>query len=131
MYKADVSFMEEPLKYLCNWAFSLVKSALPDTIKETTKYDKFLAFSGGAISGFLMAQFGKSVVYPIVVEPFNVGLDDIVKTSLAVTVGSPAVAYGIAPKHAKQYLKDNPVYSAGVLGVMSGAVLRGVLELYS
>ncbi len=130
MEKPIISKQEGKLKYFCNEAFYGVKRILPRSIRESNKYDRLLAFSLGVASGYGAAEAGESLINFLNNHGANLPLEKIVSHSLAATVSSPFIAYAIAPKHLKQFIQENPVYSAGAAGVMIGASLKAIIALH-
>ena len=49
--------------------------------------------------------------------------------SLAFTAGGVTVPTAVAPKIVKEWKKKNPLYSAGTLGVITGAATKSLVEL--
>ncbi len=122
---------EGKLKWLCNKAFFGIKSVLPKGIRESGTYDVALAFTLGAVAGYGAAEAGEALIQLVNNQGANLPLEGIVSHSLAVTVGTPAVAYLVAPGYLRNFIRENKRYSAGVIGVMAGASLKAILSLYS
>ena len=130
MEKPIISKQEGKLKNLCNEAFYGVKRILPRSIKESNKYDKLLAFSFGLAAGYGAAEAGESLINFLNNHGANLPLENIISHSLAATDSAPVIAYAISPNYLKKFIKENPVYSAGAVGVMIGASLKAILALY-
>ena len=130
MEKPIIPKQEGKLKYLCNEAFYEVKGILPKKIRESNKYDRFLAFSFGLAAGYGAAEAGESLIQLVNKTGANLPLEEIISHSLIATVSSPGIAYLIAPNYIKKFIKENPVYSAGVVGVMIGASLKAINHFY-
>ena len=135
MPKPIISFKKQPLKYCCNEMFYLGKSFLPNIIKLTDKYDKAIAFTFGTVAGASVAALGEYKVYPPLEFlasklGVNISLEDVISHSLVATVSAPIIAKGIAPEQYKKWKEENPTYSWGVKGVMTGASIYAALRLY-
>jgi len=105
------------LKWLCNEAYFAVRSIpLMDRINH-----KLLAFLLGGISGYGIASAGKYII-----NQTSLPLEEIASHSLAVTAGTPLVSYIVAPKNTREFVRENPTYSSGVLGVMTGASIKAL-----
>ena len=128
MEKPIIQKKDGKLKYLCNEAFFGVKGILPKKIRELD--DKFLAFSFGLAAGYGVAEAGESLINFLNSQGANLPLEKIVSHSLIATLSPPGIAYVIAPNYLKNFIKENPVYSLGVVGVMTGASLKAILALY-
>jgi len=125
MTKRHIDIKKEPLKWACNHAFYAARSITPKIAG-----DKFLAFSAGAIAGYGAGCVGENIVHPYALEPVTgVSLDTTTKSSLAITVGGATIPWVVAPKQTREWAQGNKRYSSGVLGVMTGASLKAIVEL--
>jgi len=118
------------LKYVCNESFYAVKNILPKSIRDSDKYNNYLAFMLGASAGFGVAEVGSFLINISNENGVNLPLEKIASYSLTATVSTPVISYLISPKKVKEFINENPVYSSGVAGVMTGASLKAILALY-
>jgi len=130
MERKEITFKEEPLKYICDKAFYSTKVILHI---ESDKYDKLLAFTFGAIAGYLVAEAGtythKIVDQNQILTNKGIPLEELAKDGL---IGTWSIVFGskfIAPKYFTQFVEENPHYSSGTFGVMVGASIRALQEL--
>lgn len=119
--KNYVNKLEEPLRYLCNEAFWIVRRIVPKFVSDTA-----LAFVSGAVGGYAVAAAGGIATKVIAGQE---ALEKVVSHSVVATAVLPFASYAIAPKHVRRWRNEHPTYSNGVLGVMCGAMLRGLQEL--
>ena len=66
MEKAEISYKQKPLKYICNEAYHLAAYILPDYFTSTKVRQKATAFGLGLLSGYFVADFGQDIVYILV-----------------------------------------------------------------
>jgi hypothetical protein len=130
MNKPAISKDEGLLKKICNDAFFAVKGKMPERIRESESYDRIFAFVLGFGAGYAVAESGENLI-----EHLNdnystdIPLEEVTSHSLAITAGAPVAARIIMPKYLKAFINENPRYSAGVAGVMSGAALKSIYHL--
>ena len=117
------------LKWMCNEAFFAVKGKMPKVLREQEKYDRVMAYILGFSSGFIIASVGEYGLGLINSLGVNLPLDKVASHSLAATAFAPIIAYGIAPKYVRNFVKENPVYSSGAIGVIAGASLKALSTL--
>lgn len=119
--KNYVNKLEEPLRCLCNEAFWIVRRVVPEFVS-----DSALAFVSGAVGGYAIAAAGGIATKAI---GGHEALEKVVSHSVVATAVLPLASYVIAPKHVRRWRQEHPTYSSGVLGVMCGAMLRGLQEI--
>lgn len=116
----------------CNWAFHKVKGVLPDKIKESHNYDPLIAaVLGFSIGGYGVASLGKFSIETANKFGADLNLEKITSHCLAATVAFPFIAYGIAPDRVRGLYDEDPVYTTGVVSVMTGASFRALEVLLS
>ena len=130
MNKPIIPKEDGKLKSICNEAFFGVKSILPSSIRESRKYDKALAYILGGVAGHEVAHLGEYLINLANTYGADLLLERIVSHCLAATIATPIVSYLIAPKYVNNFIRENPTYSSGTAGVMSGAVIKA-LEILS
>ena len=128
MDKPIVYFNQEPLRFVCNEAFHLVKARLPASIRETTAYDRILAFGLGFAAGFGVAE-GLETFVPSLTDMTGKTADTFATVGIAAVVGGAAVNEAIQHEAMETWREKHPTYAAGVYGVMAGAVTRALVEL--
>ena len=118
--KSYVRAQEEPLRYLCNAAFFGVRSLLPERWN-----DQWIAFTEGLLGGYLLASGGAALTKALSDEKT---LETIARGCVLGTIALPVGNFIIAPEYMRDFVKKHPTYASGVLGVMAGAVARGIQE---
>ncbi len=116
MKKQEIPKEAGRLKWLCNEAYFAVRYNLPFAINH-----KVLAFGLGVLSGYAAASAGEYAA-----NKLDLPLEKIASHSLAATVSAPLIAYVIAPKNFRDFVRDSPTYSSGSLGVMTGASVKAL-----
>ena len=129
MDKPKVDFRQEPFRFLCNEAFHGVKSILPASISETTAYDRILAFGLGFAAGYGAAKGLETFVAPSLDQMTGKTVKEFAELGIATVVGGAAFNEAIQHEAAREWRKEHPTYSAGVHGIMVGAVTRGLIEV--
>jgi len=126
MDKPRVKKEEQPLLWSCNEAFHRVRDLLPQNYVHSLAYNRILAFGLGFASGYGAACVGKFGL-----EAVGMGehLDTVALCSLGATLGTPPIAFMIAPKEVNEWERHHPRYPFGVLGVMAGASVKSLVEL--
>lgn len=132
MTKKHIPFKEDPAKASCNHAFYGVKSIWP--FNKIENRDSDLAVTFGSVSSYVIATGGEAAVNFINRLGANISLNNIVDGCLAgIGLGVLAAALEgektISEKFTK-WVEDNPIYSAGVYGIISGAFLKSFEVLY-
>ena len=126
--KPEVEFRKEPVRFLCNEAYFLVRSFFPDR-----RHDGMIALGCGLVAGYFLADagaglYGQATVLPNMRDQTPeraTQLEGIVQGSIIVE----GISLLIAPQRVHEVWEEHKVYSRGVLGVMVGATLRGVQQL--
>ena len=135
MTKPKVNFTQEPLRYVCNELFYGAKRFLGEAAYTSNMHDKKLAFGFGAIGTIGLAELGKYIVYPEIIQPLtesigkSVSLEEVISHSLAFTIGSVATPMLIAPKKIKEFIKEHATYASGIAGVLTGSIGTAIYEL--
>ena len=125
MPKSQIRFRDNPLKYMCNEAYYMVRDRLPGWVEDRT-----LAFGLGFTAGYGAGCVGEYIVHPQIVEPLTkISLEDSVKAGLVATTTTAVVPKVLAPEAVKFWRKKNPLYSSGILGVLAGASAKALVEL--
>ena len=123
MTKPEISFTQDPLKYVCNELFYGAKRFLGEAAYASDIHDKKLAFSFGAVGAVGLAELGKHIAYPEIIQPLtesigtSVSLEEVISHSLAFTIGAIATPILIAPKKIKEFIKEHTTYASGIAGV--------------
>ena len=111
----------------CNWAFHKVKEVMPERIKESHDYDQLMAaILGFAIGGYGVASLGELAIETANKLGANFNLESITSHCLAATVASPFILYGIAPDKTSGIYNEDPIYTTGVISVMTGASIKAL-----
>jgi hypothetical protein len=121
MNKQKIPKEDGGLKERCNNAFYAVQEHLPERIRENVIYNQLLGFGLGFGAGYIAAESGEEIL-----ELLNIDPEKFAKVGFGAAVGTPVFSRLIAPRYFKQFIKENPIYSPGVLGVMAGASLKSL-----
>ena len=81
-------------------------------------------------SGYSIASAGEKVINLANRNETNIDLEKITSHCLAATTAAPPIANMIGPNYVRQFIREDPVYSWGVAGVMIGASVKAVRTLY-
>ena len=127
--KREIPKEDGRLKYYCNEAhFWVADKLLPKDASIDSH--KTLALAEGFMSGVLVSHFGEWLIEKANHHGANLDLESITSHCLTATVAIPVGARLIAPKYLRQYIEENPIYSAGVVGVMGGASGKALSTLF-
>ena len=131
MNKSKIPEEEGKLKWLCNEAFFGVKKILPKKFKNSEDYDGDLAIFLGIVSGYATAKSGEILVQTVNSYGYSLNLESIASHGLYVTALAPIIASLVAPNYVTNFIRENPIYSSGVAGVMIGASAKALEVLLS
>ena len=135
MTKPVIDFKKEPLRWICSEAFYGAKSLSPG-LYHAERYDKPLACLLGGAGGVGVAELGKHIVHPDIIEPIltalgsSASLEEVISHCLTFTLGAAITPFVVAPKKMSEWIREHSTYASGVAGVMIGAVGTGLAELY-
>ncbi len=124
-----------PLWNACDAAYHWAYDRIPTGIRNKLSEQK-IAFSLGALSGYGVAELGAHVAYPIadnIAESLGTDmlpLKILASTGLLCTAVIPLAARIIAPDKFDEWMDLHPRYSSGVFGVMAGASIGALQELF-
>ena len=124
MDKPEISKEDGRLKWLCNEAFFGVKRRLPAIIRESEYFDRGLAFGLGFAAGYGVAEVGEELL-----EFLDVDSEKVAVPCFYATAGAAPISHMIAPRYFRDFIRENPRYSAGAAGVMAGACAKALDHL--